>query len=155
MKYMKSLKEFVNEAKNPAKGGFKSGDKLWVLTNRNNYKNPIELTIKSVTDVSGPNSPDEYRLDFDNNDADIKSFEVYTGNEEYDELYHACCHYFTGDRKNGWVIFGRSKEDLKDSLESRYGEEIKELTKEINDKQEEMNVLQQKLLKLLYKINID
>ena len=150
---MKSLKEFVNESKNPAKGGVKVGDTLWVLCNRNNYKIPYELTITSMLDV--PGEEDEYRLEFEDNDADIRSFTVYTGELEYDEMDLATCHYSTGDRKVGWVIFGRSKEDLKDSLESRYGEQIKALTKEINDKQEEINELQKKLDKLLYKVNID
>ena len=150
---MKSLKEFVNESKNPVKGGVKVGDRLWVLTNRNNYKTPYELTITSILEV--PGDEDEYRLEFEDNDADIRSFCVYTGEIDYDELDHACCHYSTGDRKVGWVIFGRSKEDLKDSLKSRYGDQITALTKELNDKQEEINILQKKLDSLLDKINID
>lgn len=149
---MKSLKEFVNESKNPVKGGVKVGDKLWVLCNRNNYTIPYELTITSIFEV--PGDEDEFRLEFEDNDADIRSFCVYTGEIDYDELDHAYCHYSTGDRKVGWVIFGRSKEDLKDSLESRYGEQIKSLTKEINDKQKEIDELQKKLDKLLDKVNI-
>ena len=140
---MKSLTSLLNESKNPVKGGVKAEDKLWVLCNRNDYKNPIELTIKSVTALAD----DECKLEFDPNDADIKSFYVYTGNEDFEGLDHGDCLYFTGDRRHGYVIFGKSIEDLKSSLESRYGEQIKSLTKEIND-------LQVKLDKLLDKLNI-
>lgn len=149
---MKTILNYINESKNPVKGGVKVGDKLWVLCNRNNYKNPIEITIKSVIPI--PGDEDEYKLEFDHNEADIKSFSVYTGDIDYSELDYGYCLYFTGDSRKGYVIFGKSIEDLKDSLESRYGEQIKSLTKEINDKQEEINNLQVKLDKLLDKINI-
>lgn len=148
---MKTLVNFINESKNPAKGGFKVGDKLWVLDY--NHKNPTELTIKSIIDISTESSTDEYRLFFSDNDIKAEWMDVYTGDIEYDEMDMAYCR-FSDIKRLKCIIFGRSKEDLKDTLDSTYGPKIEKLTNEINDKQEEINKLQDQLNDLLDKVNI-
>lgn len=151
---MKSLENYITEAKNPIQGGVKSGDEFWILFPGSNK--PEQVKVIRVKEMPDGDGPDDVRIYLDKNKNSIVYFDAYIGDIEYADLDHAFAFYKKNDER-GYkkIIFGKTKEDIQATLDGKYGDQLESLMKEIEEKQAELDKLNQNLEKLTKKAKLD
>ena len=148
---MKSLQEFINEQKNFTKG-LKKGDKIYVVVSNEwgtSDMKPFEVTIIDKT----PNKSDTVYYewyDVSKNDYHITSILINTNDDEVKHL-----HTFATGKHLMEVFIGRSVEDLEELLNSKYGDQIKDITKKIEKAQAEVNKLNNQLNDIIKKSTLN
>lgn len=148
---MKSLQEFINEQKNFTKG-LKKGDQIYVVISSEwgtSDMKPFEVTIVDKTANKSANGYYEW-YDISENDYDITSILINTNDDEVAHL-----HTFATGKGLAEVFVGRSVEDLETLLNSKYGDQIKDITKQIEVAQKKVNELNDKLNSIIKKSTLN
>ena len=156
---MKSLKEYINninesklDAENPLSKA-KVGDKFFITLLKYEDKY-AEIKIADIK-KKDENNFKYWGFRLEDNSLDIEWLVI--GNEFYGKYEmdgNFCRAIFKNNTGPACALIGKTKEELQNEIDGQYGDTLKTLAKEIEEKQKELNDLNDKLVKLTSKIKL-